>query len=162
MYWQTRKNLRYYQAVREMLCGYSGTLADVGCADTPVAQWGKFEKRVAINNREFPALPGVECLQVDWMACEIEKVDVITCLQVIEHFETEYLRQFVNKLFEKSETTIISVPYMWHEGCNQWHPQDPVSLVKLIELVGREPVRVEVVNDFNVLRLVALFGKQNR
>ncbi|QDT30495.1 hypothetical protein Enr10x_58610 [Gimesia panareensis] len=158
-YWDGRKDLNYYQTVREWLGPFSGTLLDVGCADTPVAQWGNFGKRYAVNNRPFPDLSGVECIEADWMETELQ-ADVITCLQVIEHFETDFLREFVAKIFRSCQVAIISVPYLWSAGSCPGHHQDPIDVRKFLDLTNREPVKLEIVTDSSCRRLIALFESE--
>jgi len=157
-YWHDRQSLYYYRVVRKWLesFGTCGTLLDVGCADTPVAQYGDFLKRIAVNNRPFPPLDGVECIEADWMECDLT-ADVITCLQVIEHFKTDYLREFVSKILRSSKIAIISVPYRWAAGDCPGHWQDPIDLRTFLTLVGREPVKLEVVTDSSRRRLVTMF-----
>ncbi|QDT94349.1 class I SAM-dependent methyltransferase [Gimesia algae] len=157
-YWDERKELNYYQIVKQWLEPFGGTLLDVGCADTPVAQWGEFDRRIAVNDQSFPEMDGVECIQVDWLECD-RAADVITCLQVLEHFETRVLIPFVDKIFSSCETAIISVPYMWTTGACPGHVQDPISVRKFIDLVGRCPARLDIVKDSSQERLIALFKK---
>tara|TARA_R110002124_G_scaffold283216_1_gene458983 strand:+ start:13729 stop:14217 length:489 start_codon:yes stop_codon:yes gene_type:complete len=157
-YWSDRQHLNYYATVKQWLEPFSGTLLDIGCADTPVAQWGNFEKRYAVNDLPFPPLDGVECLQADWMKCDLA-ADVITCLQVLEHFKPSVLIPFVDKIFSSCETAIISVPYMWPAGLCRGHVQDPIDVRKFIDLVGRCPAKLDIVEDNNYYRLIALFKK---
>ena len=157
-YWHDRQDLFYYRVVRKWLesFGACGTLMDVGCADTPVAQYGDFLERIAVNDRPFPPLDGVECIQADWMDCNLN-AHIITCLQVLEHFETDYLRAFVDKIFRSSCVSIISVPYLWPADCCEHHRQDPINIGKFLQLMGREPIKLEIVQDSSRKRLVALF-----
>lgn len=156
-YWDGRKDLNYYNVVREWLEQLDHrSIIDVGCADTPVVTWGDFHRRTAINNREFPFLQGVECIEGDWMKLDRE-ADVITCLQVIEHFKTDYLRGFVEKIVNSCKIAIISVPYMWPAGSCPGHHQDPVDIRKFLDLMKREPVKLEVVTDSSCRRLITMF-----
>ncbi|WP_417386937.1 hypothetical protein [Gimesia sp.] len=157
-YWEGRQHLNYYATVKQWLEPLSGTLLDIGCADTPVAQWGSFEKRYAINDLPFPVMDGVECIQADWMKTDL-RADVITCLQVLEHFEARPLMLFANKIFSSCETAIISVPYLWPADFCRGHVQDPIDVRKLIDLVGRCPAKLDIVEDNNYYRLIALFKK---
>lgn len=157
-YWKHRQKLKYYQVVKtwlEELTGYE-SLLDVGSADTPVSQWGNFETRTAINKDFKPKLDGVNCIKCSWTKAT-EKADVITCLQVLEHFETEYLKKFVSKIFSSSKVSIISVPYLWRNGSCVYHKQDPINKTKFVDLVGREPQKIEIVNEQSCKRLVAMF-----
>lgn len=159
-YWDGRKDLNYYRVVKEWLeqIDYQ-SIIDVGCADTPVVTWGNFQRRTAVNNREFPMLEGVECIEGDWMKLD-RKADVITCLQVIEHFETDYLKDFVAKIFDNSKVAIISVPYLWPAGMCDGHQQDPVDVKKFLNLMNREPVKMEIVTDSSCRRLIAMFESE--
>jgi len=156
-YWDGRKDLNYYRVVREWLEQLDHeSIIDVGCADTLVVTYGKFEKRYAVNNREFPQLGGVECIEGDWMQLDLT-ADVITCLQVIEHFKADYLREFVDKIFSSCKVAIISVPYMWAAGSCPGHHQDPIDIRKFLNLTNREPVRLDIVTDSSCRRLITMF-----
>lgn len=159
-YWDGRKDLNYYRVVRAWLEQLDfKSIMDVGCADTPVVTWGNFQRRTAVNNREFPLIPGVECIEADWMQLD-RKADVITCLQVIEHFETDYLKEFVAKIFDNSKAAIISVPYLWPAGSCPGHHQDPMDVKKFLTLLNREPEKLEIVRDSSCRRLIALFESE--
>lgn len=157
-YWEQRKDLNYYKQVNRWLQELTEykSLIDVGSADTPVATFGEFKSRTAINNLPFPQLGGVTCIQADWMETDL-KADVITCLQVLEHFEADYLKRFVEKIFRSSRVAILSVPYLWPEGACEGHKQAPVNIQKFLQLTGREPERITIVKDGTRERLVSLF-----
>ncbi|QDV21433.1 hypothetical protein Pan153_61210 [Gimesia panareensis] len=159
-YWDGRKDLNYYRVVREWLEQLDhSSIIDVGCADTPIVTWGNFQRRTAVNHREFPLLHGVDCIEADWMETELQ-ADVITCLQVIEHFETDFLREFVSKIFQSCQVAIISVPYLWPAGSCPGHHQDPIDVRKFLDLMNREPVKLEIVTDSSCQRLIALFESE--
>jgi hypothetical protein len=154
-YWQDRKHLEYYQTVKTWLdaLGKQESICDVGSAGTPVATFGNFNRRVALNNEPCPLITNVENVIDDWLLYEKQHFTVITCLQVIEHFETDYLRQFVAKIFDCCDVAIISVPYRWSEGACVWHVQDPIDYKKFLDLIGKDPVKTEIVNR----RLIGMF-----
>lgn len=153
-YWEERKHLAYYQVVKKYLeeLGSCESIIDVGCGGCPVAKWGDFQNRTSLNLESFPAIEGVDCVQSDWMNYH-EKATVITCLQVIEHFDDEFIPKFVQKIFDSCKIAIISVPYMWEEGACEYHKQDPIDMAKFLRLVRRDPVKTEIASH----RLVAKF-----
>ena len=161
-YWESRKNLNYYKQIKiwlEQLTGFD-SIIDVGSADTPIATWGEFNHRIAVNKEYKPELENVDCIKNYWMQLDL-KADVITCLQVLEHFETDYLKEFSKKILQSSKVAIISVPYNWQKGMCKYHKQDPINLQKLLDLIEQEPIKFEVVTDRNTKRLIALFKGEN-
>lgn len=154
-YYKNRKDLLYYKLVKNWLnkLGEKESILDVGCGGCPVAAWGKFNKRVALNLEPFPKIKNVVCVTDDWMNYPAEKFSVITCLQVIEHFQKDYILKFVNKIFENCQTAIISVPYKWEKGLEPSHIQDPIDICKFVNLVGKDPIKLELAYN----RLVGMF-----
>lgn len=159
-YWEGREHFRYYAAVREMVDRLSPgrALLDVGSWDTPVATWGRFERRYTCDLAVDPALPGVSSHVGDWLAWEVpERMSVVTCLQTIEHLPDETVRPFCEKLLASGDAVIVSVPYNWPKGQEYSHQQDPIDLPKLARLMGVEPNEHRVIRDGRVQRLVALW-----
>lgn len=157
-YWEGRKDLNYYQAVRGILdrLGQQQSILDVGSWDTPVATWGKFNRRYSVDPRERPKLRRVKAIQGSWpeSSGQVPKVSVVTCLQVIEHLPGTLV--FVNALFEKAiDLVIISVPYKWPVNTDKHHVHDPIDESKLVRLVGREPDMATTILDGRCRRLIA-------
>lgn len=161
-YFEERKDLRYYKLVKQWLEELSrdpklNSVMDVGCADTPVCTWGSFSERTALNSRPFPRFKDVDNhIEGDWLSV-IAQADVITCLQVLEHLDDDVVKRFAWKLFKNSAFTIVSVPYMWPRTPEQEHKQDPIDLRKFLDIVGRDPIRMEIVTDGSRQRMVAMF-----
>ena len=88
-YWQDRKHLAYYQTVKTWLeqLGKQESILDIGCAGVPTATFGDFQRRVAINKEPFPLIDNIENIVDDWLLYDSDVFSVITCMQVLEHFE---------------------------------------------------------------------------
>jgi hypothetical protein len=147
-YWKPREHLEYYAVVRQMLesFGALGSIADVGCADTPVATWGDFDCRYSVDRRERPVLSGVLQIVGSWPGCAalLPVVDVVTCLQVLEHLDEP--EPFCAALFTAArEGVILSVPWEWRAGIEPGHKQDPVGDSRLWEWTGRRPAVKKIV-----------------
>lgn len=158
-YWQERKDLNYYKCVRQWMeeAGRGDLLLDIGSGSTPLAGWGEFAHRIALDIRPHKArLPGVEYVYSDWMTWEPPATpDLIVCCQVLEHLPDDIVMPFARRLLN-AKRSIISVPYHWPVGFCEYHRQDPVTLEKFVGWMGREPFRVHVAVDHaDVCRLVA-------
>jgi hypothetical protein len=175
-YWAKRKNHRYYRVVREWIerLGPAESIMDVGSADTPIATWGEFGERYAVDPRMPPALPWqaeVTCIRHSWPAPVGEFVDrrnrlvylpavasLVTCCQVLEHLEDDQLPAFCESLRDRAEVLLVTVPYKWRPGLVKSHRQDPVNEAKLARWTGREPDHSEVVREDNgCRRLLAVY-----
>lgn len=147
-FYETRKHLEYFAVVREMLesLGSLGSVCDIGCLDSPVATWGDFDQRWTIDHRERPAISGVRQIVGEWPDCAslLPIVDVVTCLQVLEHLDDP--KPFCAALFAAArQAVIVSVPWGWPAGLCTSHVQDPVDAAKLDGWTGREPTRLEII-----------------
>ena len=133
-YWTERRNLTYYQEVRRLLeeLGPMHSILDIGSGGTPVATWGDFSNRYAVDQDPCQSWPGVSFYQCEWVKFDCPNVDVITCLQVMEHLEDyQQVLDFSNKIAEHCRIAIISVPYEWPQGVCQYHPMDPIDFMDL-------------------------------
>ena len=140
-YAKKREKMLYYQVIKEFLSDLQGdVLIDVGNQGTDTILWGNFDRRIAVNLTPLEKREGVENITGDWstVPLPVERADVVTCLQVLEHLTTPQLSSFVNRLFEVGEIVIISVPYMWAKGACKEHRQDPINEEKLEKMVGRK------------------------
>jgi hypothetical protein len=164
-YWISRANLEYYAVVRAMLesLGPLGSIADIGCEDTPVACWGVFGQRWAVDMCERQPLPGVRRIVGTWPDCEtlLPTCDVVTCLQVLEHVAEP--APFVAALFAAARrAVIISVPWEWPAGQCKSHVHDPVDDAKLREWTHRRPaVKAIVGTPARAVCLYAVSGRLN-
>lgn len=158
-YYQSRKQSHtYYDLVRHLLrsLGPQESILDVGPADTPVATWGEFKARVAIDLKEQPPLDRVIHVIGDYLDMEPATFSVITCLQMLEHLEDP--RPYTEKLIKESQTLIVSVPHMWPKDTTKSHKQDPISLKKFLGWFDEDPTFVRIVRDGCRNRLVAMFA----
>lgn len=100
-------------------------------------------------------------VKADFLEYEFEKggVDIITCYQVLEYIDDNYVDAFAKKLLRNSHIAIVSVPYMWPAGQCKWHKQDPVDVEKLISWFGTSPVFLYKVTEpeGQLARLIAIF-----
>lgn len=161
-YWARRTELKYYKLAKawtEEFSAPAGTILDVGGRGTPAPTWGTFQRRLALDLdfvAEHLRQPGVEYIHHDWLKYQSPAVEVVLCLQVLEHLNDEVVEKFARKLLLVGHTAIVSVPYRWPKGSFDRHLQDPVDLEKLVSWMGASPIRHEVVND-GVDRLIAIF-----
>jgi len=153
-YWSDRQHLKYYELVREWM-GSGESVADIGSRDTPVATWGRFDRRYAVDLRLMPDLPNVECVQADFMTwAPPERLSLVTCLQVLEHVEDP--SAFLRRCLSMATRVIVSVPYRWPKGREKHHLHDPVSENDVERWAGRQPWQSAVVRD-RFRRLVCEF-----
>lgn len=168
-YWKKREKLRYYGIVRYLLedMGHGDLLLDVGSSNTPVATYGDFDCRIAVDVRKNTKLPGVEMVQADWLTYQLPGVaTVVTCLQVLEHLPNDVIGEFTNKLLSSAEHVIISVPFRWKKGRCKFHKQDPIDESKLRRMMGKNPLETIVVAErpyrMNSRRLIAIYSGRSR
>lgn len=163
--WGDRKHFGYYVLVNAWLDRISwqaggGSLLDVGARDTPVAAWGSFTRRYAIDREPFKAPPCVIAYQADFLTWQPpEYMTTVTCLQVLEHLPNGVVEQFATKLRSVAHHTIVSVPYMWKRGTDPSHVQDPIDATTLNRWMGGPPYEQVIVLDQRHLRLVARWVK---
>lgn len=158
-YWDARKHLRYYAAVRAELETLSpgASIADVGGWDTPVVLWGDFARRYTVDLGRDPKFPGVISHVGDFMDwTPPERLSVVTCLQVLEHLPDGAVERFAAKLLAIADVAIVSVPYLWPPR-EPSHLQDPISREKFARIMGRAADRLSVVMDGRRGRIVATF-----
>lgn len=149
-YWANRGGLNYYATVRELLEKLSpgGSILDVGGWDTPVVTWGTFRRRYTCDLGHNPRFPGVVSHVGDFLSWRPpELMDVVTCLQVLEHIPDGPAQRFGRKLLETGKTIIVSVPYLWPPGAEPDHVQDPVDLEKLERIMGERSKFSSVIPD---------------
>lgn len=158
-YWQARKHLAYYGAVREELEALSpgGSLLDVGGWDTEVVQWGTFARRYTCDLGRDPGFPGVVAHVGDFLEWPLpERMSVTTCCQVLEHMDLDTARRFAAKLLAGTDVLIITVPHQWPPR-EPSHILDPIDLPKLASIVRYHPLRHRIIADGKRERLVAIY-----
>lgn len=169
-YWASRRSLHYYEVVRGLLDGLTKrapleALLDVGTADTPVPTWGHFRARYSLDPAHSQARvralheAGVNAFAAsvaDWKPKR--RFDVITCLQVLEHFEVPEASAAAKKLLSVTNRLVVSVPHNWPANANtsNGHKLDPIGVLKLCNIVEAEPTWLRVTR---CKRLVCMFGE---
>ncbi len=158
-YWQSRKDLTYYQEVVDLARRYApsgGRVIDVGSGSTEVLvalDW--FEHRVSLDLHEPLRRRRIERVCTDFMDYQSsEPFDLALCLQVLEHVDAP--GAFAERLFAVARTVIVSVPYRWPAGLVEAHRHDPVDDEKLHRWMRREPVEARIVKNGHD-RLVAVY-----
>ena len=159
-YWARRKKYAYYRALRRHIeaLGPAGSILDVGCADTPVVSWGEYERRYTCDLRLKPGLYGVTAFIGDFLDYQPPEhpMDVVVCAQVLEHLPDTVLHPFAAKLLATGRHVVASVPYNWPAGTEPDHCQDPIDEARFIEMMGRDPLRLEVITE-RLPRMVGLW-----
>ena len=160
-YWDRRSELHYYQVVKSLVEKHSpgNLIIDVGAWNTPVVTWGDFKRRISVDLYSHPRNnPHVEEVVMDWLAYQCpQTVDVILCLQVLEHLSDAQVVPFAQKIVRSGRLAIISVPYMWKAGQCVHHRQDPVDLKKLEGWVGYAASQHVIEERDKDKRLIAIF-----
>jgi len=166
-HWATRQDLRYYRVVRSWIEQHPGyAILDVGHLGTPTASWGEFAVRHAVDLRaptDDERFDGIEYFVGEFIKWEPPhpKYDLVTCLQVLEHLGDSLVAPFACKLMKTGDRVLVTVPYRWKAGACAYHPQDPVTLLKVIDWMEAEPIMSEIIHEENgTVRLAALFNTQ--
>ena len=171
-YFSKRRHLKYYQYVRELLqrIGQVDVAVDVGAADTDIILSAQARRRIIIEPGDFDVVQGegVEWIKKTWSESRDDlpgTVDVLTCLQVLEHMPSKDIAQAMAHAFVlQSPHVIVSVPYCWIPGSSGDHKLDPISLMDVIEWFGREPTETRIIQELPekgyhaAVRLVAYFA----
>jgi hypothetical protein len=141
-YWRDRRNLLYYQVVRQLVEGLgqgAESMLDVGSAACPYLDWfPHIPVRVSLDIERPYRAAGVEAVTADFLEWRTDRrFDIVTCLQVMEHVEDP--AAFAKKLLALGRTVIVSVPHAWPPGSVDGHRHDPVTERKMRSWFGREP-----------------------
>ncbi len=166
-YWQERTDLLYYQYFRFMIrcIGHeAGSMADVGSGNCGYLDWFDWiPERVSIDLKIPYRSQSVRAIRGDILALDLQRFDVVSCLQVIEHVPDP--APFARRLLELGRVVVVSVPYRWPRG-TRGHVNDPVDLAKLEGWFGRRANYHLVVTEPFVgakgARLIALFDEDPR
>jgi hypothetical protein len=155
-YWHERSDLIYYKYVDyivRVIGSKAKSIIDVGSGNSPYLEWFDWiEEKVSIDIRAPYSSSRVQSITANILDYDFKnKYDICMCLQVLEHVQDPF--PFAQKLFELSDTVIISVPYKWPEGEAKGHVQDPVDEEKLEQWTGRKPnFRVVIQEPFQSTR----------
>lgn len=160
-YWEERKNLNYYKLIRKIIESFSPgeSIMDVGSYGTPIVTYGNFKKRISVD-RINTNIEGVDNIVGNWLTMDAPKVDLILCLQVLEHIPEEKVRPFARKLLKHGTNAIISLPYMWPVNSCKYHVHDLIDLEKIEDWLGQKSLSHTIVSDRNVKRIITTF-KEN-
>lgn len=163
-YWAARQHMRYYQLIHTWIdqFGPGNSVVDVGSRDTPLASWGNFAQRFAVDRAFGPQVAAVTYIKADWLTVELGvRPDLILCCQVLEHLDDAVVVPFARKLLACGSRAIVSVPFMWPRGKCSSHLQDPISRSKFLSWMNADPLRLEIVEDKDARRIVAEFKGTN-
>jgi SAM-dependent methyltransferase len=141
-YWNARKGLLYYQAVRTLTEGLSAnarSILDVGSAGCPYLDWfPHIAEKFSVDLENPYKGPGIVSARADFLEWEPGRTfDVVTCFQVLEHVPRADV--FAQKLLSLGEIVVVSVPFKWPKGAAKTHVNDPVDAKKMRSWFGREP-----------------------
>lgn len=140
-YWRSRSELMYYKYFFELMrcvAKDATSLLDVGSGNAGYLEWLNWiPTKVSVDIRSPYQSPNVRGIQANIHDMQIERFDICTCLQVLEHVPDA--TSFARRLFEMGNLIVISVPYKWPRNSNKWHVHDPVDESKVQEWFSREP-----------------------
>jgi hypothetical protein len=161
-YWKERKDSVYLFCARA-ICGKYGanvhSVIDVGSNRTPTLEWHRDQspRLVSLDLRNPYVAPGVESITIDFLKYSaLEKFDMVTCFQVLEHVPDA--KAFAQKLLEIGKTLVVSVPYNWERGKCKYHIHDPVDREKMFLWFERKPVYSYIARELNkVERLISVY-----
>ena len=163
-YIDTRKDYEYYKYARtilKMICREEDTICDVGSWRTDMISFLPCKRKMTIDLREPFCNDYVEGIRRDYLTWNAEKLDVITCFQVLEHIDDDHVEVFAHKLLRDAPIAVVSVPYLWPEGKCKEHLQDPIDAEKLVGWFGKMPVFLRKITEKNTStcrsRLFAIF-----
>lgn len=140
-YWSSRRELLYYQVVRQLIEGLGAgaqSMLDVGSKGCPYLDWfPAIPHRVSVDIEEPATGNGIVAVTADFLKWQPDRrFDIVTCLQVLEHIEDP--KAFAQKLLAAGRTVIVSVPHAWPAGGLDGHLHDPVTERKMRAWFGRE------------------------
>ena len=141
-----RKDHVYYGIIRGLLkaiCRENDSICDVGSFDTDMLSDLPCKRKLTVDLRTPFSSDDVEGIKADYLQWQAEKLDVITCFQVLEHIDDNHVEAFAKKLLNDAPVAVVSVPYMWPKGSCKWHVQDPVDVEKLVGWFGKKPVFIQ-------------------
>jgi hypothetical protein len=165
-YWQQRRkrNRKYYDqtiALARKHAPRARNYLDVGnygCEYVYEMDWIADKTVLDIRDEILSLDDRVKKLKVDLLQWEPDsKFDLVTCLQVLEHFEDP--RPFIDKLHAVcADVLIISLPYMWKAGETPDHKHDPIGLDLIHAWLGDDASEETVATEDNgVERWIGVF-----
>jgi hypothetical protein len=165
-YWIERSDYMYYKYIDLMVRvvgSGANSIIDVGSGNSPYLEWFDWiEEKTSIDIKSPYSSARVQSITANILDYDFrKKYDICLCLQVLEH--VQYPQPFAHKLFELSDTVIISVPYKWPKGTSKGHVHDPLDEEKLEKFTGKKPnFSVVVIEPFvpvnHARRLIAIYS----
>jgi len=167
-YESNRKNLEYYKKCLEIIENVRvnadlHSIIDIGGWSGGFLSRTNMDEKVCLDTRPSEEMaPGVELIVEDFLTWEPDKkYDMVSCMQVLEHIQDEYVGDFAKKLFTISSRVLISVPYKWPPHMCQYHYQDPVDEKKLYGWVERQPTESFIVKE-KCNRLINYYDEETK
>jgi hypothetical protein len=141
-YWENRSEFVYLfvaKTISQLIASNANVVADVGSNGTPILEWfPNVPFRYSVDLRKPYRAENIRSIKKDFLNWKpTRKVNVLTCLQVMEHLAQPEL--FAIKMLSLAEICVVSVPYMWPAEKNKYHLHDPVDEAKMLSWFGREP-----------------------
>ena len=165
-YWAQRKDFVYVHVCRQLIRAIAPSaqiVADIGSNRTPTLDY--FEnatRKYSVDPANPYRGPGVVAVTEDFLRwTPPEKINVITCFQVMEHVSDP--EAFAGAILEKGEVAIVSVPYQEQKGANPGHIHSMIDYDVVCRWFQREPnfhyIAQELSGD---CRIVAVFDTKTR
>lgn len=161
-YRDRRKDMIYYKYLRlllTMICRKEDSFCDVGSNGTDMCSFLPCKSKKSVDLVNPYSDSETEGIKADYLEWETDRLDVITCFQVLEHIDDERVTVFANKLLKDARICVVSVPFMWREDQCKNHLQDPIDVDKLISWFGKNPVFLHCITEprYPLSRLIAVF-----
>lgn len=149
-YWLRRSDMMYYKYIDTLVKAFAynaKSIIDIGSANTKyIEEFYWIPQKYTLDVKKPYSSSVVKAIEADFLTYSPDqKFDFVTCLQVLEHIPE--VDKFAKKLFEISDRVLISVPYLWPEGSEFDHVNDPVDKGKLKKWTGREPSYSIIVSE---------------
>lgn len=164
-YWNGRKDSIYLHAAK-LICAKYGknakSVLDVGSNGTPTLEWHRktAASLTSLDLRKPYMASGIKSLTLDFFDYQpLEKFDLVTCFQVLEHIPDP--SAFAKKLLQCGKVVIASVPYRWKEGDCKFHLHDPVTNKMMEEWFNQKPAFVYLARELNKQERVIHVYKEN-
>lgn len=156
-YWNKRKHLRYYSAVREMVQQYAPeaqSLLDVGTGPTLYLNEYQIPEIVVVDKDQWAIhrqlKPFVQVApRQKFEEYESDRTfDVVMCLQCLEHIDAQARPVFIEKLQKHCNgILLISLPYKWSGTKLKGHNGIDEAVIK--SWMGEDPVASRIVTEDN-------------
>lgn len=139
LYFNNHSTRPAVKKVIEMVNGFRcNSILDVGCRSMGFLSKIKNRYKVKIATDIYnPAFTGldntVQFICADYLKYTFTPVDVIVCMETLEHIRPDLKREFAQKLLSDFQKhLIVSIPYMW-EGCTEPVPHNGYNESHIME-----------------------------